>query len=692
METSHQATFGDRPTTQFDALASLIRQYLGEMSNTQTLLSSTRKELLIERERVKTAAGEVRQKRVNAGNAEARFMNHVREFVNNHLEQLPSTLLEAYDKVRETRDGLGEAEADYLQDEEDLTGAEWMFMNRENRFYQFDINRILSSPQLINPAFPQVQPSETVSKPPIHDLPPCPVGSLSPSQVSKLPPPPPPPHIWTSSLPLMPHVSMSASLLAPIGREHPAVKELKTLRREFGKLSQRESYDFEWAGENGAFLAEEDKVREDQVTASTSDNRDVLLDIFNPEAKAQETKMEELDLALNESIPTRRYSDSTHLFSSKSSLSAPIRRTQTERATPFNRCSPATGNKIREWSLTHLKQSAVQKRLYLNALEDNGIDSSAEVDWRVRATRFWSKDSLSEIRDSSELYAASLSKVSYEPGSCDVSSTQSITSSLLMHHQLEGNIQPPKLTTVDSRPPESHEIPRQDCEDGPTIPPLSPTPPPSDRITERMEARNQDQIVSPIKSGLNERQHLLRGGVSSDTGIHQPKCTCLAIGDMSPRKDSVQSTHQPGCDMATEHDGQNKTSCSAQEHDDAASMTEVTMMDRHSDRTHQSRSVDLHPSLPPSSDYGKIVCNKPNLDITAHSDPPGPCAPLTPLPATAIKGALSPTANQITPNPRPTPQARRNTITWFRSLFPHSKNKRSKSSPSIGEYHPTTHV
>jgi hypothetical protein len=663
------------------------------MSNTQALLSSTRKELLIERERVKTAAGEVRQKRINAGNAEARFMNHVREFVNNHLEQLPSTLLEAYDKVRETRDGLGEAEADYLQDEEDLTGAEWMFMNRENRFYQFDINRILSSPQLNNPTFPQGQPSETVSKPPIHDLPPCPVGSLSPSQVARLPPPPPPPHIWTSSLPLIPHVSMSASLLAPTGREYPAVIELGTLRREFGKLSQRESYDFEWAGENEAFVAEEDKVCEDQVMASTSDDRDVLLDIFNSEAKAQETKMEELDLALNESIPTRRYSDSTHLFSSGSNLSAPMRRTQTERATPFNRCSPAIGNKIREWSLMHLKQSAVQKRLYLNALEDNGIDSSAEVDWRVRATRFWSKDSLSEIRDSSELYSASLSKVSYEPESCnDVSSTQSITSSLLMQHQLEGNIQPPKPTTVDSRPPESHEIPRQDCEDGPTIAPLSPTPPPSDRITERIEAENEEQIVSSIKDGLNERQHVLRGGVSSDMGIHQPKCTCLAIGDMSPRKDSVQSTHQPGCDMATEHDGQNKTYRSAQEHDDAASMTEVTMMDRHFDQTHQSRSFDLHPSLPTSSDYGKIVCNKPNFDITAHSDSPSPCAPLTPLPATAIKGALNPTANQITPKLRPTPQARRNTITWFRSLFPHSKNKRSKSSPSIGEYHPTTHM
>lgn len=144
--------------------------------------------------------------------------------------------------------------------------------------------------------------------------------------------------------------------------------------------------------------------------------------------------------------------------------------------------------------------------------------------------------------------------------------------------------------------------------------------------------------------------------------------------------------------MVTEHDRQKKPYRSAQEHDDAASMTEVTMMDRHFDQTHQSRSFDLHPSLPTSSDYGKIVCNKPNFDITAHSDSLSPCAPLTPLPATAIKGALNPTANQITPKLRPTPQARRNTITWFRSLFPHSKNKRSKSSPSIGEYHPTTHM
>ncbi|RYN73533.1 hypothetical protein AA0119_g13612 [Alternaria tenuissima] len=299
METPLQAGFGERPTTQFDAPASLIRPYLKEMSKTQTLLSSTRKELLIERERVKTAAGEVRQKRDIAGDAEASFMNHVRELVNNHFEQVPSTLLEAYEKVRETRDDLGEADANYLQKEEDLTGAEWMFMKREDRFYQFDIDRILSSPQLDNPASLQGQPSETVSKPPIHDLPPCPLGSLSPSQVSKLPPPPPP-HIWTSSLPLMPHVSMSASLLAPIAQEHPAVKELSALRKEFGKLPQRENYDFEWADENEPFLAEEDKVCEDQVMASTSDNRDVLFDIFNPEAKAQETKMEELDLALND--------------------------------------------------------------------------------------------------------------------------------------------------------------------------------------------------------------------------------------------------------------------------------------------------------------------------------------------------------------------------------------------------------
>jgi hypothetical protein len=484
METPLQAGFGERPTTQFDAPASLIRPYLKEMSKTQTLLSSTRKELLIERERVKTAAGEVRQKRDIAGDAEASFMNHVRELVNNHFEQVPSTLLEAYEKVRETRDDLGEADANYLQKEEDLTGAEWMFMNRENRFYQFDIDRILSSPQLDNPASLQGQPSETVSKPPIHDLPPCPVGSLSPSQVSKLPPPPPP-HIWTSSLPLMPHVSMSASLLAPIAQEHPAVKELSALRREFGKLPQRENYDFEWAGENEAFLAQEDKVCEDQVTVSTNDNRDVLFDIFSPEAKAQETKTEELNLALNESVPTRRYSDFMHLSSSGSNLSAPMRRTQTESAVPFNRCSPVIGDKIREWSLKHLKQSAIQKRLYFNALEDNGIDSSAEVDWRVRATRFWSKDSLSEIRDSSELYSASLSKVSYEPGSCnDVSSTQSITSSLLMQHQLEGNIQPPKSTIADLRPPESHEMPRQDCENGPIIAPLSSTPLPCERTTE----------------------------------------------------------------------------------------------------------------------------------------------------------------------------------------------------------------
>jgi hypothetical protein len=142
--------------------------------------------------------------------------------------------------------------------------------------------------------------------------------------------------------------------------------------------------------------------------------------------------------------------------------------------------------------------------------------------------------------------------------------------------------------------------------------------------------------------------------------------------------------------MVTEHDRQKKPYRSAQEHDDAASMTEVMMIDVQFDRTHQNRSVDLHQSLPPSSDYGKIVCNKPDFEIAAHFDSPSPCARLTPLPATAIKGALNPTASQTTPSPRPNPQACRNTITWFCSLVPHSKNRRSKSFPSIKEYQQST--
>ena len=692
MENPHQARFGERPTTQFDALASHIHHCLGEMSNTQTSLSSTRKELLIERERVKTAAGEVRQKRVNAGDAEARFMNHVREFINNHLGQLPATLFEAYDKVRETRDDLGEVEADYIQAEDDLNGADWIFMNRENRFYQFDINRILLDSQLNNhvPIFDQ--PFGVVSKPPIHDLSPCPAGSLSPSQVSKLPPPPPPPHVATPFSPLVPHINTSTPLLAPIGREHPAVMEMESLRREFGKLSQRETYDFEWAGGDEAFRAEGENALENHGTASTSDHRDISLDYSSSEAKAQRTKMEELELALNESVLTRRYSDSMHLFSSGSNLSAPMRRTQTESAVPFNRCSPAIGHKIREWSLTHLKQSAIQKRLYLNALEDNGIDSSAEGDWKARASHFWSTDSLNAIRDSSELYAAPLSRVSFEPESCsNVSSTQSITSSLLMQHRLEGNIQPPKLTTADLRPSGSHGMPRTSCENVSTTEPLSYPSLPSHRVTEQMETKDEDQVVIPIKNGLDEQQHVSRDDTLSGTVIYQPKCTCLAVGCVAPRKDSVQSTHQPNCAMATEHDRQIKTNSSAQEHDDAESMTKVTM-DRHFNRTNQNRSVDLDLSLPSSPDYGKIVDKNPDLDVTAHLNPASPFARLSTLSAPVIKGTSKPTANQMTSNPQPTPQARRNTITWVRSLFPHFKNKRSKSSPSIGEYHPTAHA
>lgn len=78
MDDARQARTGERPTTQLDPLTSFIRRCLEELAETQTLLSSTRKELLIERERVRTAGHEVRQKRVDAGDAEVKFMDCVR--------------------------------------------------------------------------------------------------------------------------------------------------------------------------------------------------------------------------------------------------------------------------------------------------------------------------------------------------------------------------------------------------------------------------------------------------------------------------------------------------------------------------------------------------------------------------------------------------------------------------------------
>ncbi|KAI8937918.1 hypothetical protein NX059_005601 [Plenodomus lindquistii] len=116
-----------------------VRRELQDRQDAQNDIASARRDLLVQRETVRTTSRKVRLSRLEVGNAEAVFMNRFREYAVENDKTLPEPLRDAYDKVEQMRTFLGEMEANYLQMERDLTGAEWVFMDKETSFYQLGL-------------------------------------------------------------------------------------------------------------------------------------------------------------------------------------------------------------------------------------------------------------------------------------------------------------------------------------------------------------------------------------------------------------------------------------------------------------------------------------------------------------------------------------------------------------------------
>jgi len=693
MEETVQARIEERRTTQFIPLISLVRQHLEELSNTQTLLSSTRKNLLVERESLRTAGREVQQKRLAAGDAEAKFMKMVRQCINDCPGLLPTALLDAYERVGQTRDDLGEAEENYRQAEANLTGAEWTFLNLENRFYQFDIESVLLHFHLNDPTCLHSQPPGIPSRPALDQLPPCPAGSLSPSQVSKFPPPPPPPpHSLPHPFAASPSFVAPASLV-PSHRSHTFVmSDIKVLKREIGQIQQKRFDDFDCTRGDEALFADGGGTLDIEPTTSTSEYSDVLVEIPTPKTTPQLSRVEEVNLTLNTVSPIRRHSHSTYSSRAAPKFSTPMRRTQTESAALFNRCSTATKQKIQAWSLKHLKESVIQKRLYLNTLEDNGVRSPVEGDWETRATHFWSKDSLTEAESSNEPYLLSASRTEWGPPSQDESATQSITSSVLMQHRLDGNLRPSKEMITNSKNLDPHEKLPKGFDTPAPIAPQSP-PPPLHQIADNNRARSGTETVT---CDLVEQQNVVKISASPDTVVEQPICTYLAqLVDAAQRKDSVQSTgngHHPDCAMASKHDNEVNMCRPAQQRSNVETQVVPAVMLERNIRTPGEQSTNSNHDTSAGSVCRADAETKSNLDpiaqyASSRSNAQFP-TPSALVGTTKLRSAESPTPH----NPRPISQGRRYTTSWARGFFHPFKTKRSKSTPSVGELTPIARV
>ncbi|KAH9861394.1 hypothetical protein J1614_011140 [Plenodomus biglobosus] len=120
----------------------LVPRFLKELqsaSDSQNALASTRQQLLIQRARVQGLGRKVQLSRIDASDAGAVFMNRLREYMSNQGIGFPVNVRDAFDRYEELRTDFGVIESDYLQAERELSGKEWIFMDQETNFYQYEL-------------------------------------------------------------------------------------------------------------------------------------------------------------------------------------------------------------------------------------------------------------------------------------------------------------------------------------------------------------------------------------------------------------------------------------------------------------------------------------------------------------------------------------------------------------------------
>ncbi|KAF2469461.1 uncharacterized protein BDR25DRAFT_304533 [Lindgomyces ingoldianus] len=337
------------PRLDLDLLLS-IRRRLDEAAETHRKLVTEREKLLIHRENVRSAATKVRSRRIGAGNAEADFMNLLRGFTNQFGHLFTSHLITAYQKVQEARDALGTVEEDYLCAERSLGGFEWTFIDKENDFYQYELQDLFSDEFLdqyshINAEEPR--------------LPPGPVLDTVPSST-------------------VVRLELQAALA-----------KLNQLRTQFNALRPQQA----------RYLEEKraQKRHKNNNLTRTTDTEFVtrysafLAEISDQEVKAQHLKLTLMQHEASESVIARRSSDPCPFDGREMSFDI-VRRAQTDGAVSTLLENAAFQHRTHEWILERLKGDPLEKTIYLNILAQFGVPHTEHESWEDRATQYWPHD------------------------------------------------------------------------------------------------------------------------------------------------------------------------------------------------------------------------------------------------------------------------------------------------------------
>ncbi|KAF3035087.1 protocadherin- 15 [Didymella heteroderae] len=432
-----------------------IRNRIDDAAKKQRDLSNSRENLLARRERTRASSKRVQAKRSEAGDAEAAFMDYIRDFMSSTTT--PSfEMINLYNRVESARNDLGAMEADHQQLERSLSGADWMLKEEEDEFYQYGLTELFEG--ILEPVD---QLSQDVARP-------VPLGPFQ-SMLPPPPPPPPPPHPVPAPPPALPPPlspfipslvarssdarspwlqashnqyqgvplppprgvsSVDLHLSTPVA--HSSLSQFAQTQGELQHLPVIKASDFEPAEANDIEL---DGLGDQFDSVSSPDPglleaRDIsasndpsMLDFeslpsLSPTVLASDIHSKGLsygwhhgtatsdtanDRFLTTHVPFngRRLSDPTNYENKDLTIPQTLERSLSENTAYDMHRGRAAKNRVRAWLMSILVDSHMEKTLYYNileaTLEENGFHYPDHEPWGLPATQYWSRDSRSSF-------------------------------------------------------------------------------------------------------------------------------------------------------------------------------------------------------------------------------------------------------------------------------------------------------
>ncbi|KAF2015625.1 hypothetical protein BU24DRAFT_182081 [Aaosphaeria arxii CBS 175.79] len=350
---------GYQPRINVDPL-SRMRERVEALLDDQDELAEDRETLLIARQSHYAKALEVRKQRIQTGDAEAGLMTALQDAFPHGI---PPGISNAYQRLREERDKLGPLEDDYLQEGEALGGQEWRYVAKEKRFFSIGVMDLLED-------------DDDDDDDGGHD------------RRDIQPVPNPLPRKPTSIMP-----SIAVQYQAAVANLRYLVKQFDTFRQEtchFSDVMSSNATDIEPEPLN--------QVSVSSMNPKLQKLSSSLLDrIADAQVKVQQLRQElrnHDDGDLNRRL--RRNSEPTVIAPRTVSFNASFKAPTEGSSHPVAEFPPVE-QRVQEWLLDILRDSALEKAYYLNILEDSmrdvGLVYNSHDSWEDRAVEFWQSDS-----------------------------------------------------------------------------------------------------------------------------------------------------------------------------------------------------------------------------------------------------------------------------------------------------------